>query len=369
MNGDRFKQPVDLQALHKMLGGSLIWAGIAFLLLMVVAFASIRVGRVSGEEVGIMLNKWNGNTTVITRSGATIYNGLTHDFFVLDKTLQTLEMSGQAGRGTVGSLKVKTVDGSDVNVDTKVQYRIDPERAELVIATSGPGAAYKKKWAMDYARSYCRNYLGALTTEQFYDASKRQAQIVLAQQALNKRLEPYGIRIDSILIPRKPRFYSEYEEMIKNKKLADQAVLEEQSKALAAKQKQQTLIVEETNKKNVAVEQFTGQMKQRIIAAEADAKKAQEGADAYYDRITIGAEATLYQLTKDAEGILARKTAEAEGLQALKKALEGEGGRNMVKLEYAKKLKGVKIDGKPFSVQSHIERFEHLKGAATTGRK
>jgi len=74
-------------------------------------------------------------------------------------------------------------------------------------------------------------------------------------------------------------------------------------------------------------------------------------------------------MKKTAEATLARKSAEADGIMALKKALEGEGGRNMVKLEYARKLKDIKITGKPFTIQSHIERFEHLKAPAGTGRE
>ena len=135
--------------------------------------------------------------------------------------------------------------------------------------------------------------------------------------------------------------------------------------AAVAKQKQETLKQEETNKKNVAVEKFEGEMQQLIIAADADAEKLMKEADAYYDKVTIGAEANLYQLKQNAEGVLAKKKAEAEGIQALKNALKGEGGRNMVKMEYAKKLKQVTITGRPYSVQSNIERFEHLKGPAS----
>ncbi|MBT4823255.1 MAG: hypothetical protein HON70_46565, partial [Lentisphaerae bacterium] len=60
--------------------------------------------------------------------------------------------------------------------------------------------------------------------------------------------------------------------------------------------------------------------------------------------------------------------AEAEGIEALKQALEGEGGRNMVKLEYARKLKGVTITGQPFVRQGATYRFEHMKGAAAQGK-
>ncbi len=370
MNGE-FKS-VDLKALQKAAGGSLTWLAVAFLLTMVFLFNTVRIGRVTGEQVGIMLNKRTGKTEVITQSGVKIYNGVFSEFYVLDKTLQTLEMTAVEGRGDRtgrDDLKIKTMDGSDVYVDLKVQYKINADMADEVIATSGPGDKYKQKWARDYIRTLARNYLGELTTEEFYDSSKRDVKILLAHKEANKRLNPYGIEIDSIVIPTKPHFYKEYEAMIKKKKLADQAVLEERSKALAAKQRQQTLIVEETNKKNVAVEQFEGQMSQKVIESRAEGERIRKAADAYYDRISIGAEAELYQMIKSADGILAKKKAEAEGIEALKKALEGEGGRNMVKMEYARKLKDVKISGKPFTIKSNIERFELLKGVAGAGRK
>lgn len=368
----RGRRPPELDALQRVLGGGSVWALAAALLVIVVAVRTVRFGRVTGEEVGIQLDRISGKISVITQSGVKLYNGLLSDFYVLDRTLQSLDMTQDATRGDVmrrDDLKIKTVDGSDVYVDLKIQYKIDSNMAEDVILTSGPGELYKKKWARDYMRSICRNYLGELTTEQFYDSSKRDARLVLAKQEANEKLGTFGIVIDSIVIPKRPQFYKEYEQMIKKKKLADQAVLEEQSKAMAAKQKQQTLIVKETNAKNVAVEQFEGQMKQKIIQEEAEAERSRKKADAYFEEHTVAADATLYRMKKEATAILARKTAEADGIMALRKALEGEGGRNMVKLEYARKLKRITIIGKPFTIQSNIERFEHLKGPASTGRE
>ncbi|MHC4201737.1 MAG: hypothetical protein ACYSU0_17255, partial [Planctomycetota bacterium] len=196
---------------------------------------------------------------------------------------------------------------------------------------------------------------------------KRNAKVLLAQKEVNKRLAPFSIKVDRIVIPQRPTFYEEYEAMIKKKKLADQAVLEEQSKALAAEQKQLTLIVTATNLKNVAVEKFSGEMEQNIIKAGAEAEKATKGADAYHTQVTVAAGAALYEMQRTAEGILATKRAEAEGIEAMKKALEGEGGRNMVKLEYAKKLKNVTITGQPFIVEGRTERFQHLGAPASAG--
>lgn len=361
----------DPREIFRMLGKKMILVPIAFFVLVVFLFNTIRVERIGGDEVGVLLSRLTGKMTTVG-TGTTIYNGLTNELYILDRTLQTLEMTANVSRGErqgKDDLKVKTIDGSDVNIDITVQYRIDPSMASTVLTTSGPGDAFKAVWARDYVRSICRNYLGELTTEDFYDTSKRNVQVLAAKAEANEKLNPYGIVIDSLVIPTKPEFYAEYEAMIKKKKLADQAVLEEQSKAEAAKQKQQTLMVQETNKKNVAVEEFKGEMEQKLIAARAEGEKVRKQAEAYHERVTIGAEATLYKLEKESDAILASKRAEAKGIEAMKKALEGEGGRNMVKMEYARKLKDITITGKPFSIQGTVERFEHSQGpAASTGR-
>ncbi|MFC1864194.1 SPFH domain-containing protein, partial [Thermodesulfobacteriota bacterium] len=247
----------------------------------------------------------------------------------------------------------------------KVQYRIIAEQAEEVLFTTGPGDQYKLKWARHYTRSICRDHLGELTTEEFYDSSKRNVQIVKAKQEAKERLQRFGIQIDDIVVPQKPRFYAKYEELIKKKKLSDQAVLEEQSKALAAVQIKQTAKVDETAKKNVAIEQFRGEMEKLIIQAEAG--RVRRAAEAYHKKTTVGADAEFYRLEKKAEATLAQKKAEAQGIEALKKALEGEGGRNMVKMEYAKKLKDLTISGQPYTVESRTERFEHT-APAVNGR-
>jgi len=363
------QQQIDLVALQRILRGGLLWVVIALLLIGSVVFGTFRIGRVSGEDVGILLNKRSGKITVINQSGTRIYNGITNQFFTLDKTMQTLNMTaskGQGDRAGKDDLKVKTIDGSDVYVDMKVQYKIDPAQADLVIQTSGPGNSYKDKWTRDYARALVRDYLGELTTEEFYDAGKRRAKLLQAKIEANTQMRKFGLELDSIVIPRKPHFYAEYEAMIKKKKLADQAVLEEQSMAQAAKQRQLTRIVEETNRTNVAIEEFRGSMERKIIQAKAEGEQVRKAADAYFARVTIGAEAQLYQMDKEATGILAKKSAEAEGIKKLKKALEGEGGRNMVKMEYARKLKDFKMKGVPYTVEEHTERFEHLSAPASS---
>ncbi|MHC4505894.1 MAG: SPFH domain-containing protein [Planctomycetota bacterium] len=360
----RRRGPVDLATLKKILGNSLTWVALAFRVVVIFLFMTFRMGEVSGEQVGVLLNNINGEMTMIEQAGVTIYNGITSEFYVLDKRLKTLKMPGDKGEKI---LKVKTVDGSDVDIHLKVQYRVKPGMAVKVITTSGPGDAFKEKWARDYTRAICRNYLGELTTEECYDSAKREEKVRQAEAEVKKRVSPFGIEIDSIVIPQKPTFYKEYEDKIKEKKLADQEVLKLKSKAVEAETRQAKLIVDATNVKNVAVREYGGEMEKKKVQAKAEAKRAMLEADAYHTRITIAAEAALYEMQQTAEGILATKRAEAKGIEEMKKALEGEGGRNMVKLEYAKKLKNVTITGQPFIVEGRTERFQHLGAPASAG--
>ena len=189
-----------------------------------------------------------------------------------------------------------------------------------------------------------------------------------AKLEINERLKNFSIQVGSIA-PKKPRFYRAYEQMIKKKKLADQAVLEEQSQAQAAKQRQQTQVVQITNIKNVRLEQFQGEMQQKLIKIKAEGEKLTKAAEAYYDQITIGAEARLYESQKSALAILAKKKADAQGIEALKKALEGEGGLNMVKLEYAKKLKNIEITGRPYVTNGQVEKIDLSGNLKSKGGK
>ena len=96
---NRNAKNIDIQALQRVLGGSMIWLAAAFLTLMIFAFKTIRVESGSGEQIGFLLSKISGKITVIDRSGKQIFNGLTKEFYVIDKTLQTIEMTEAVGRG------------------------------------------------------------------------------------------------------------------------------------------------------------------------------------------------------------------------------------------------------------------------------
>jgi len=342
--------------------GTLVLFLVTLVLILGLGLKAIRFSTVGGTEKGVLLNHISGDVEIL-QAGTHIYNGITKSFVAIDVTLQTEEMVQERGRGKVTSrddLKVKTIDGSDVELDLTVQYQLltSAEDIRKVVSDSGTGDAYKNKWIRDYARSICRNTFGELTTEQFYDSAMRGEKARKATDILNERLNPFAIHIVTI-IPEEFRFYEEYEEKIKLKKLADQSVEAETSKARAARESMARMRVEATKAKDVFVEAYTGSMREIIVTAEAEAQKARENAEAYAIKTRVNAEAQKYQMEKEASAILATKKAEAEGLAQMANALKGDGGVNIVKMEYAKKLRDMRISGQPFTIRGVTERFEH----------
>lgn len=360
-----------MQAMFDNFKGPLILALAALVCLALFFLVTFRVQRVSGTEVGVKINNITGDMTVIEQSGTNLYNGLINSFHLLDLTVQRLEMTADPRRGDrdgQDDLRIKTVDGSDVFLDLTINYVIRRDMIAEIVATSGLEDAYKYKWLRDYSRSVCRNVFGEMTTEEFYDASVRNQKAQKGKEELNNLLRPYGIEVTGV-IAEKFRFHAEYEERIRAKKLADQEVEEQISKANAARQNQIFRVVEATKKKEVVLATFQGEMRKLIVEATAQAERQVKNAEAYVIDTQLGADATFYQQDKNSQAILVQAKAEGEALTVLANAFAGEGGVNLIKRAYAKKIGGMDITGQPFSLESKTERLSHIEESVALKKK
>ncbi len=344
---------------------------LALICLVVFFLVTFRVQRVSGTEVGVKINNLTGEFTVIAQSGTNIYNGLLNSFYLLDLTVQRLEMTADRDRNErdgQDDLRIKTVDGSDVFLDLTINYQIRRDMIEEIVTTSGLEDAYKYKWVRDYSRSICRTVFGEMTTEEFYDASVRNLKAQKAKDELNQLLTPYGIEIAGV-IAEKFRFHQEYEEKIRAKKLADQEVEEQISKANAARQNQIFREVEATKQKEVFLATYEGEMQKLIVEATAQAEREVKNAEAYVIDTQLGADAAYYKQDKNSQAILVKAKAEGEALTAMAQAFSGEGGRNLIKRAYAEKVGDMRISGQPFSLESKTERLSHIEESAVLKKK
>jgi regulator of protease activity HflC (stomatin/prohibitin superfamily) len=329
----------------------------ASILAVVVAWSSLE--RVREGEVGVLVNNVSGSISVEEQVGYRLVIPWMFSFYRLDRRVRSISLSEQGGGGfdAGDAVKIKTSDGSNVALDIQATYRLLPGSAAEVLRDAGPGEAFGELWVRSAVRAIAAREFGKLTTEQVYDATLRNERAQSALTALNEELAPRGIEV-VVLVPQDFRFYKEYEEIIKKKKLADQEVEEQQAQA--------RLALEEQNKQVGAAKHASTA---KIKTAEGEADKVRADADGYLQRVRLDAEAALVTATKKAEGTLAVGLAEAQGMTEAARALSGPGGVNLVAVEYAKQLGRINFTGVPVTQDGHMGqlRLQNAAGADTAG--
>ena len=357
--------------------------------------SAIRIGRVSASEVGILIDNLSGDIEVRLQPGSFMYNGLTTNLYTIDKTQRTLRMMKADGQ----EVRIKTKDGSDVTLDIEINYTLYLDENTIrdkVLKESGvekvrvftgrarptgrrnrrgrpapvPSSleeAYQAKWIRDYSRAVVRYVFGELTTEEFTKGPIRDSKTVQTKVELNRLLNPHGIEVKDV-VPGAFAFYEDYEEKIQQKKEADQELEKQLAQAKTEIQIQERKIVETETDAEVRIARIKGDLEKKVISAQAETVKKKKAAEAYAYTTIINADASFYQAERQAKGMLATATAEAEGMTNLVKALEGEGGMNMVIRAIAERLRGTIIEGLPYATSSLIQKVSVDSAAATAKR-
>jgi len=293
--------------------------------------------RVAEGQVAVLVNNMTGTVTVNERVGYYVFVPWLTSLHRLDRRVQALVMAeaGRDGYRGGDAIKVKTSDGSNVELDTLVSYRLIPGMAGQVLRDAGEGLAFGQLWVRSAVRAMAWREFGQLTTEQIYDTSLRNERARAMIEGLNRELAGRGIEVIAV-VPQDLRFYKEYQEVIKKKKLADQEVEEQRAKARLAGEEQ---------KKKVSEADFAA--KASVAVARGEAERIRAEADGYVQRVRLEAEAELAQAQAQAQGLEATGLAEAEGMQLAVAALAGSGGVNLVALEYARQLQKIRFTGVP----------------------
>jgi len=305
--------------------------------------------EIEADQVAVIINNLTGNIRTIDRAGAVVFYPFIQDLYILDKSEQVTPMTSaniSPDYPEGNPVILKTRDGGDVSLDLIIQYILMPVVADEIVQDTGIGDVFKEKWIWDYAKTICRYEFGELQIHEFPDADKRLKKTQEAKEELNRLLNPHGIFITSLNFI-DYRYYREYAEKIQERRLADKEVEEQFSRGKAAKKNQERVITEETKKLDVRISRFRGELFNMEIEAKAEAEKVKQQGVAYLLKANLDADAEYDRLRNGAEAILAVKEAEAAGILALRDALEGVGGRNLVKMEYAKRLREAKIIGTP----------------------
>ncbi len=286
----------------------------------------------TGEtEVGVLVCKLSigcehiGAQEQIYPPGSTnFFAPFIRDFYVFDTKIQNLEMVQAADRGdrtTADDLQFKTSDGSDISMDVTIAWSIDSKRAYFLLDNVGQSTTeVKEKMVRPMARAIVRDVLNELDSESVYNADRRFQKAEEARVSLAAALEPYGILVQQVIL-HEHRFKTDYEKVIHDRKLAEQA---------AEQLKSETEAVTQEALRNL--ESARGKVASDIATASGELEKAKLSADAQY-----------YEQQQNADAIVAERKAHAEAIAKRNQALQGSGGRAMVKLRIAEAMQGKPI--------------------------
>jgi len=238
--------------------------------------------------------------------------------------------------GSTGQVELKSKDGYTVRLDITVKYRVSPNEVHKLYQELGSEARYKGI-VRDQVQKTIRDIFGTMLTEQFYDPEVRRTKTVEAKKDLKGELADSSIDLIDILI-RDIAFDPSYERKILDKKLADQDVELNKSRALAEDKKGETnRIAAETEAKVRVIEQELI-AKKLTMKADTDKEIAQLNADARLTAAKLKADADLYKAEFEAKGTLLEKEATAEGERLKATALNTPGGENLVAFEIVEQL-------------------------------
>jgi regulator of protease activity HflC (stomatin/prohibitin superfamily) len=276
----------------------------------------------SSTEVGVRTNllglfEKRGDQQVYAPGGAYLVLPVVNSWSELSIAQQNLVMSRdqrEGDRPIPDDITFKTKDGNNVYIDVNVMWRIDPQKAGLVVATVGQTVTeVKERVVRPLSRSIIRDVFNEITSEEYYQVTVKNRVALQAKEQLATALAPFGVVVDMLQL-HQHYFDPEYQDAINAQKQAeaDVQMLVERQKAVVV-QKQSEL------------EARRSDWNQKLEGARGEAGRLRNEADGYYQTQTNGAKA-----------IIAAAQAEADGVRKEAEALAKLGGDAYVKIQVSK---------------------------------
>jgi regulator of protease activity HflC (stomatin/prohibitin superfamily) len=263
-------------------------------------------------EVGIRFNKVTRSTEVAPPGATYFFTPIVNDWTKFDVSTQSLVMSEQVTRGKQkDDLRFKTRDGNDIETDVTVRWRIDPSKAVRIWELAAPSTELlEARLVRPEARSYVRDVLNRLDSEEYYNPDLRFRAANDATRLLGAHLAPYGIIVEQVILGNFA-FKPDYQKLINQRKEAEKQAEKLESEILA------TL---ESNQANL--QQKIAGLTEQLTRAEGELEQAKRAADAYLGR-----------REQEAQAVIAEKTAVSEGIRRERAALNGSAGDAYVSLQ------------------------------------
>jgi len=287
--------------------------------LAAVSLAGCTPHTTQATEVGVKFNKLTKSYERLDPGATYFFMPLINDWQTFDISLRSLIMTAKSAEGDrrgKDDLRFKTRDGNDIETDVTIRWRIDPRRVDYVWRFVAPDSdTVQDRLVRPMARTYVRDELNRLNSEDFYNPRLRFAAANDATRLLAAHLSPYGVTVEQVLLG-DFAFKPEYQKLINARKEAEKT---------AEKLEAEILATQERNKTNL--QSKVAELTESLTRSQGELEQAKRAADAY-----------LVQHQQDAQATLAEMTAQAEGTRKERAALNSSAGDAYVNLKLIEAL-------------------------------
>lgn len=290
------------------------------------------IRQTTTTEYGVIFRKLppilsGGVSSKIVNPGEIVVVWPWDKLYRFDTSLQYISWGGKkADTKNVDYVYTRALDGNEVALAVTVQYRISEKKDDLIrlvnyVATNNTSV---QELVETVARADIRTYMNELRTSSFFDRNARYGAIDKARDAMNKQLVGEGIVIEKVILD-EHRFERQLRDGSTDRSYQDK--IDETQK-----------IGQDTERELLRVDTIKAQKSQLFNEEQAKFNRALAEADGYSRQAKLRGDAYFEERSNMAKGVLAKGKAEVDGLKQQISALEGEGGRAILKLEIAKNL-------------------------------
>jgi regulator of protease activity HflC (stomatin/prohibitin superfamily) len=330
--------------------------------ILVLAGAGSTTTVVNNTEVAIVVNNIKGEVTEMQNGGMVVH--LPFDLttvYKIDKSQRLLRLTRDqhsADHPEGEQINIKTNDGCNLDLDVELVYQIIPEQAFIAYREL---IEQNREQNLDeilraIVRSEVRSQFGELSTLEVAEALPRTAKLRVIQQQLAELFQPLGIDVVSVTA-QNFQFDPEYEKIVRDRKEADQILVNQKDYQDAAREAGKRRIAEANRDKETALAQLQGELDKKTIAAQGEAARIKTTSEQQAYQLEREGETAARTADQEAAAILAEGQRKAEAMRTLFAAYES-GGPGLVKEALVKLYNGVTIQVRPYSASERIEQLQ-----------
>ncbi|OPZ14342.1 MAG: SPFH domain / Band 7 family protein [candidate division BRC1 bacterium ADurb.BinA364] len=334
--------------------------------LIVVGFVSTGFDEIEPGQAAVVINNVTRAQSVVTDVGYIIHLPYGMSKVYKYRTVDRIVRMQGDSQDSIDSIRVKTSDGSNVDVDVEIKYHVIREEVPLKTLANDfgndPDLALTDDIVIAFGRSDVREILGKLSISDITDASTRQAKAIEIRAQMNSALNPLGLMVDSVSIPNLV-LNAEYQQLIQDRKDANQELRNQESAQERMRQAQAREVAAANREMTVALTQERGLQEKRLIEARGKAQQVKERAAGESAKLKYAGDQAYQVAINEAKAIELEGLLKAEGIQKLAEAYE-LGGMALVRESLAQKYLGRTINGRPYDLSSQVERLAIEPSAA-----